>query len=1035
MYPFEASRLEVDLRRYAALLDATDVVSLHRDPRDLFRHLTPCIQQVVSFDVLNFALCDPLRRAMRFYLAEDDAWPEVPLELGVHETMSGWVWEQQQALTIDDVERDTRFPLGLAWLSTRGFRSCCMLPLTTPYERLGALGFASRRTRAFSPQDLEFLKRVAEVVALGIDNGRARTSLIDEKERFQLLLELDGMQMPSDDLDQNISFFLNRIKKWIHREYVGLYIYDKSSGSLRLHMPDPELAKKMAPEGNALLEGTLAGQAFLGQKVEVLNHADLSALPFASVQRGLQMGVKSLCLVPLLSGSQCLGVLKIASHDDYTFTPKDITLLKKVADMVAPALEKALNREPVQLEQQGPFLSGQNFAALPDFVLPVVSPTLGKSVSLADMGNLSDPEQLIAAYFSASHIGVCVLNRELRVAAINRRLAEINGLNPEDYLGKTLREVVGDDFAAKAGPELERVLASGQPSLNFEVSVQLPGREEPSHWNSHYFPLKGPSGNVEQIGMVAVETTQQKKMEESLHELSDKLRQERRRLEVLLEVGGTLAASWNVEQVFLKISAYLRRLLRQEYASFYLYDENSRTLISRATDFPMSKGLLLEAALRVDVDHSPMGESLIAQTPLIFSRDEIAAFQTDFTSGLVNEGIKTSCCVPLAGPTGILGTLHLASTRANAFKSDDLALLRQVASLVAIALENATAAQQIEALKTRLDEEKRYLEGEVRSAPQFEEIVGQSPALAEVLAQVSTVASSDATVLVLGETGTGKELIARAVHRISPRHDRSFIKVNCAAIPTGLLESELFGHEKGAFTGAISQKIGRMELADKGTLFLDEVGEIPLELQPKLLRVLQDQEFERLGSTKTLKVNVRLIAATNRDLSKSVADRTFRSDLFYRLNVFPVRMPSLRERTEDIPLLVRHFVHKYAASLQRRIDSIPRETMAALIAWSWPGNVRELENVIERSVILSESSVLHVPLMELREEADMASAADRTLENIEREHIIRVLRESGGIVAGPAGAAHRLGVKRTTLQSKMQRLGITRENYSGPQQS
>jgi formate hydrogenlyase transcriptional activator len=297
------------------------------------------------------------------------------------------------------------------------------------------------------------------------------------------------------------------------------------------------------------------------------------------------------------------------------------------------------------------------------------------------------------------------------------------------------------------------------------------------------------------------------------------------------------------------------------------------------------------------------------------------------------------------------------------------------------------------------------------------------------LAGAKTVASSDATVLILGETGTGKELIARAIHNMSPRQDKNFIKVNCAAIPTGLLESELFGHEKGAFTGALAQKIGRIELADGGTLFLDEVGDIPLELQPKLLRVLQDHEFERLGSTRTIRVNVRILAATNRDLKKNVETREFRRDLYYRLNVFPIHVPPLRERCDDIPLLVRYFVQRFARRMNKPIDSIPAETMNALVDWDWPGNVRELENFIERSVILTRSNTLLVPVSELKLATESPSKRDVTLISAEREHILKVLRDAGGVISGTRGAAARLGLKRTTLQSKMQKLGIRRQDY------
>jgi formate hydrogenlyase transcriptional activator len=351
-------------------------------------------------------------------------------------------------------------------------------------------------------------------------------------------------------------------------------------------------------------------------------------------------------------------------------------------------------------------------------------------------------------------------------------------------------------------------------------------------------------------------------------------------------------------------------------------------------------------------------------------------------------------------------------------------------------MQNHLAASEIKLLQQRLGEERRYLEGEIEYQGNFTEIVGNSPALKQLLQQVLTVAGSGATVLILGETGTGKELIARAIHRLSPRKDAPFIRINCAAIPTGLLESELFGHEKGAFTGAISQKIGRMELANGGTLFLDEVGEIPLELQPKLLRVLQDREFERLGSNRTIKVDMRVLAATNRNLAERIAQNQFRSDLYYRLSVFPILVPPLRQRKEDIPLLVRYFVRQISLRMDRHVESIPPGAMDALLQWHWPGNVRELENLMERSVILSESEVLRVPVSELHSLTlpEQAEVSNQNLDYAERQHIVRVLRETHGKISGPHGAAIRLGLKRTTLQSKMQRLGITRRDYMHKQQ-
>ncbi len=508
------------------------------------------------------------------------------------------------------------------------------------------------------------------------------------------------------------------------------------------------------------------------------------------------------------------------------------------------------------------------------------------------------------------------------------------------------------------------------------------------------------------------------------------LRQEKQRLQVLADVAMILASDLNVVEAFPRVSAQIRRVLRHEFASLTLRDDFSGLLSRHAWDFPLSKGIHSNAP--VPLPHNPQGKVLEARAPMIFTRDEIAGFHTEVTTQLLQEGIKTLCCVPLISSQGAVGTLNLGSTRETAFTPGDFGPLTQIASQIAVALENARAYREIEDLKNRLVEEKLYLEDEIRAEFNFEAIVGESRVLKEVLSKAQTVASSDATVLILGETGTGKELIARAIHRMSRRKENGFIKLNCAAIPTGLLESELFGHEKGAFTGAVGQKVGRMELADGGTLLLDEVGDIPLELQPKLLRVLQDHEFERLGGTRTIEVDLRIIAATNRDLAKLIAGHQFRSDLFYRLNVFPIRVPPLRERRGDIPILVRYFVRKYALRMARNIETIPSESMKALVNWQWPGNVRELENVVERSVILTEGKTLRVPLSELVEERQNADPANHTLERAEREHIIRVLRECIGLVSGPTGAAHRLGLKRSTLQSKMLRLGITRDDYSSP---
>jgi formate hydrogenlyase transcriptional activator len=635
-----------------------------------------------------------------------------------------------------------------------------------------------------------------------------------------------------------------------------------------------------------------------------------------------------------------------------------------------------------------------------------------------------ESEELLGAYFRASSAGVCILDAGFHYLAINPTLAEMNGLPVEAHIGKTVREVLGD-LAELVEPQLKRVVETRQPVLNLEISSVLPTHTEPGHWISHYIPLKNAAGEVT-IGAVVVEITELKTLQESLRDVSETLQLEKKRQHVMMEVGRLLIAKSDVHQAFPQISAYLRRILRQEYAALAIHDEKSGQLVRQAIDFPLHKRPVPAAEINPVKD--PRGKALLDREPQIFTRREMQDHSAGTADYLLDEGIQSLCCVPLLRPKGPLGVLVLGSTRPDAFKTDDLVLLNQVAAQMAIALENARVAREIELLRHRLEQDKRSLEGQSHPHANFEEIIGESPILRNALDQVAIVAASDATVMILGETGTGKGLIARSIHRNSNRKDRSFITLHCAAIPTGLLESELFGHEKGAFTGAVTQKVGRLELADKGTLFLDEIGEIPLELQPKLLRVLQDHEFERLGGTRTIKVDLRLISATNRDLARSVAEKEFRSDLFYRLNVFPIRVPSLRERREDIPLLVRYFVQKFSHQMNRNIESIGSDIMSALVNWHWPGNVRELENFIERSVILSDGTALRAPLADLH--AEISSSEEDTLEGTDRELIIRVLRESAGMISGPTGAARRLGLKRTTLQSKMQRLGITRKDYT-----
>ena len=500
--------------------------------------------------------------------------------------------------------------------------------------------------------------------------------------------------------------------------------------------------------------------------------------------------------------------------------------------------------------------------------------------------------------------------------------------------------------------------------------------------------------------------------------LSQKVQEQ---LKLILDLNNQVVSNLELNDLLHAASRSVRRVMSCDAAAVMLADHDGMRLRVHALDYPDSRGIFTEGAL-VPIDGTMPGESFKSGKPIVVNRLDPSQMPPEMYRKATGEGLNSFCDIPLMGRNGLLGVLAVAKREEDAFDRDEIAFLTQVANQVAIGVENALAYSEIAELKDRLAQEKLYLEDELRGEMDFEGIVGQSSALRQVLNLVETVAPSDSTVLMLGETGTGKELIARAIHDRSRRKDRTFVKLNCAAIPTGLLESELFGHERGAFTGAISQKIGRLELADHGTLFLDEVGDIPIEIQPKLLRALQEREFERLGSTRTKKVDVRLVAATNRDLEKMIANREFRSDLYYRLNVFPIRIPPLRERPEDIPLLVRYFAQKYGRRMEKQIESIPVAAMRQLAAWHWPGNIRELENFIERSVILTHGPALEVPIATLGSNGNGALGVEPR--DSERDEIARILKETNGRVAGPQGAAARMGLKRTTLISRMKKFGI-----------
>ena len=523
----------------------------------------------------------------------------------------------------------------------------------------------------------------------------------------------------------------------------------------------------------------------------------------------------------------------------------------------------------------------------------------------------------------------------------------------------------------------------------------------------------------------------------ALRRASEELQSKNDRLQVLLDVTNHVISNLELRDLLHAISQDVRRVMQCDFAGLSLPDAEDKLLRLYAVDFPEGKGFLHED-LVYSIEGSPSGTAFRMMKPLTLQSPFTGWLDYPIVQIAVREGLKSFCFLPLINRNRAIGVLVLGRLREDAFSQADISFLTQTANQIALAVENALAYGEIRELKEQLSKEKLYLEDEIRTEMNFAQIMGNSTSLHRVLKEVGTVAPTDSTVLIYGETGTGKELIARAIHDLSPRSSKPFVKLNCAAIPTGLLESELFGHEKGAFTGAIAQRIGRFEVANGGTIFLDEIGEIPVELQTKLLRVLQEREFERLGSSRTLRTDARLIAATNRDLEAMVGEQKFRSDLFFRLNVFPVHVPPLRERQGDIPLLVRHFTQQFSRRMKKTIETIPSAAMDALSRYHWPGNIRELQNVIERAVIISAGPALSIDVSDFKfpttshsegraitASPQSNSALRDVLADTERQQIIKALKQSNWVVAGPNGAAARLGINRSTLQVRIRKLGIS----------
>lgn len=1023
-------RAAAERDRKQLLLEVGQAVVTNLSLGELFRSISACLKRVIKHDLASVVLVDPDANELRVHTLEAahiDILKEgmvVPWD----GTPAGLCIKSRATVRRDKIDFDEFFVPEMRMAYAMGLRCGCSVPLIAQDEVVGCINLGSFHEAAFSEEDAELLEQIAGPFAIAVQNALNFLRAERERDRRQLLLDINNAVVTNLSLRELMEVISDCLDRAVQHDVASIAIYEPDRAQFRLHTFDLKFESALQRGIPFPVAGTPAGVVFESHQTLRVPRLTEAEFPAEIIREAIRHGVISECCIPLIAHDKFLGVLEVASRRPDAFTSADAELLTQVAGQIAIAVQNSLNFEAANRER-----------ARAEMLL---------EINNAITSNL-DMRELIQAscaclrkYFSHDFGGMALYVEEADQLVVHSLDLE----KPDQYLiegslfpiegtlnglafttGQTL---VRNHFDPKesAWPLADKFFSEqGLRSVCFLPMIfggrtigvlNLGSKDEDAFGDSEVELLTHIAGQIALAVQNSVSFDRAKKAKE--------------RAQLLLEANNAVATNLELKALLRNTSACLRPYFNHDLSGLALFDEQRNQLIvhgmDRNDDNPFTKegvGLALEG--------SPMALAFATGKRVLRGHLDTDEFPAEELRRGYEAGWRSFCNVPLITRDRKLGVLGLISFREDAFNDGDADLLESIAGQVALAVENTQQYREIESLKNLLASEKHYLEEEIQHQYDFSGIVGQSAALRRVLQQVQTVAPTDSTVLLIGETGTGKELIARAIHDLSGRKERTLVKLNCAAIPTGLLESELFGHEKGAFTGAVASRIGRFELAHKGTLLLDEIGEIPLELQPKLLRVLQEHEFERLGSSRTVKTDARLIAATNCDLAQMVEDKQFRRDLYYRLDVFPITIPPLRERTGDIPLLVSYFTQKHAARMNRKIQTIPSATMDALSAYHWPGNVRELENFIERSVILSPGSELRSPLKELQAsvgtttEAPSAPATGpkpTTMDEMERAHIEETLRRTNGLIAGKGGAAEILGLPASTLRGRMKKLGI-----------
>ena len=1041
----------VSSNRARILLEINNAVVSHLDLAQVLKSISACLRREIRHDFAALAIyhseCNELRLHSLDFPSDQDFMRKGQL-IPLVGTPAALAFSSRKAVLRHrpDPEEFPNEMMQRAYAS--GIRSGCAVPLLCQDRIVGSMVIASLQESAFTEEDVELLVQIGAQVAIAVDNSlayerlrNAESAVVRERDRTKLLLEINNAVVAHLDLRelaQAISIILRRI---IPHDLAFFTLLDKAGTRMTVQSLDTTMLPQSAFSESVSLpvEGTPEGEAIAsGRAILVGPVIDLQRFYSPWVRMAAERGIQSGCTVPLSAHGRTVGALSVVSRTEAAFHQEHAQLLEQCSSQIAIAVENSLNFESARHAEREAKLERDRSQLLLEVNNAVVShlnlSDLLKSISARLNEVMSNDSAFIALCGPDDTVQVLGidLGRMQDVAFKEGFQTQMDG-TPEGMAIRKREPVLAqtvEELLRFPSPWVRYAVDHGVKSGCFNPLVvhgQAVGALGVVSLCEGTFTAEAAQLLRQISGQIAIAVQNALNFEKS-RRAEREAKQERDRSDLLLNINHALVSHLDLAELVKAVSRSLQQVIQHDCVGLAIYDQSSSQIFSQVVSSelqPMHQGIYFSP------EGTVTGTVLKTGKPVYTALHDTDRFPSPITRGFYERGLRTLYAAPLTVHGRVLGVISISSVREGAFSESDQLLFQQVANSVAIATANAVAVRELETLKDKLAQEKLYLEGEIRSELNFDEIIGQGPAIREVLRLVETVAASDSTVLLLGETGTGKELIARAVHEHSRRKGRTFVKLNCAAIPSGLLESELFGHERGAFTGAIAQKIGRLELADQGTLFLDEVGDIPTELQPKLLRALQEREFERLGSTLTKRVNLRLVAATNRDLEKMTETREFRSDLYYRLNVFPIRIPPLRERQEDIPLLVRYFAAKSARQMQKRIETIPAETMARLQQWPWPGNVRELENLIERAVILTSGTALQVPLPEIKQSAATSPVPvpAPTSDGAERTAIVRTLRETRGILAGPNGAAARLGLKRTTLQYKIKKLAITREEW------